>query len=106
MITLSTTAREHIIRMLENKPSVLGIRVGIKGAGCSGFSYVLEYVYFIEDYDTVVDCQQFILVIDEKSKVYLEGMEMQYTRRGLNEGFEFVNPNVKNSCGCGDSVYF
>jgi iron-sulfur cluster assembly protein len=45
-------------------------------------------------------------VIDAKSKSFLEGMEMQYTRRGVNEGFEFVNPNVKNSCGCGESVYF
>ena len=106
MITLNTSAREHIVRMLKKKQSVLGIRVGVKGAGCSGFSYVLEYAYSVEEYDTVVDCQQFILVIDEKSKVFLEGMEMQYTRRGLNEGFEFVNPNVKNSCGCGDSVYF
>lgn len=106
MITLNTSAREHIVRMLEKKQSVLGIRVGVKGAGCSGFSYVLEYAYSVEEYDTVVDCQQFILVIDEKSKVFLEGMEMQYTRRGLNEGFEFVNPNVKNSCGCGESVYF
>ncbi len=106
MITLSTTAREHIIRMLEKKPSALGARVGVKAAGCSGFSYVLEYVYMIEDYDIVIDCEQFIIVIDKKSKVYLEGMEMLYTRRGLNEGFEFVNPNVKNSCGCGESVYF
>lgn len=106
MITLSTTAREHILSMLKNKPSVLGIRVGVKGAGCSGFSYTLEYAYGIEEYDTIVDCQQFILVIDDKSKLFLNGMEMQYTRRGLNEGFEFVNPNVKSSCGCGESVYF
>lgn len=106
MITLNTSAREHIVRMLEKKPSVLGIRVGVRGAGCSGFSYVLEYAYSVEEYDTIVDCQQFILVIDEKSKLFLNGMEMQYTRRGLNEGFEFVNPNVKNSCGCGESVYF
>ena len=106
MITLSTSAREHIIRMLKKKSSVLGIRVGVKGAGCSGFAYTLEYAYDVEEYDTVVDCQQFILVIDAKSKSFLEGMEMQYTRRGVNEGFEFVNPNVKNSCGCGESVYF
>lgn len=106
MITLAPSAREHIIRMLKKKSSVLGIRVGVKGAGCSGFAYTLEYAYCVEKYDTVVDCQQFILVIDEKSKSFLEGMEMQYTRRGLNEGFEFVNPNVKNSCGCGESVYF
>ena len=106
MITLAPSAREHIIRMLKKKSSVLGIRVGVKGAGCSGFSYVLEYAYSVEEYDTVVDCQQFILVIDEKSKSFLNGMEMQYTRRGLNEGLEFVNPNVKNSCGCGESVYF
>ena len=59
MITLSTSAREHIIRMLKKKSSVLGIRVGVKGAGCSGFAYTLEYAYDVEEYDTVVDCQQF-----------------------------------------------
>jgi len=106
MITLSDTGREHILRMIKEKPTVLGIRVGVKGAGCSGFSYVLEYAYCVEKYDTVVDCKQFILIVDEKSKPYLTGMEMQYTRSGLNEGFEFVNPNVKQECGCGESVYF
>ena len=106
IITLSTSAREHIIRMLNKKSSVLGIRVGVKGAGCSGFAYLLEYATFITEYDTVVDCEQFILVIDKKSKPFLEGLEMQYTRKGINEGFEFINPNVKNSCGCGESVYF
>ena len=106
MVTLTPRGKEHILRMLKKKSSVLGIRVGVKGAGCSGFSYTLEYAYCVEKNDTVVDCQQFILVIDDKSKPYLSGMEMQYTRSGLNEGFEFVNPNVKNSCGCGESVYF
>ena len=104
-ITMSETARAHVANHLANRGKGLGIRVGIKTTGCSGLSYVLEFVDTFESDDEVFDQGDFKLVVDPKSLAYLDGTEMDFVKEGLNEGFEFKNPNAKNACGCGESFH-
>lgn len=105
-ISMTEVAKSHIGKQISNRGSnTLGIRVGVKTAGCSGLSYVLEFVEQSEDTDHVFDQGDFSLIIDPKSYIYLDGTEMDFVKEGLNEGFEFKNPNVKNECGCGESFH-
>jgi iron-sulfur cluster assembly protein len=105
MISLTDKATNKIKQTLAKRGKGLGIRIGVKTTGCSGLAYVLEYV---DEYDAdlgVVNFAQsdFILLVDEKSLVYLNGLNIDYVRNGLNEGFEFTNPNERDRCGCGES---
>ena len=105
MISLTERAAEKVKHNLARRGKGLGIRVGVKTTGCSGLAYVLEYV------DTPpVTRDQFVydnhgvkVYVDGKSIVYLNGLEMDWVKQGLNEGFEFKNPNEKAKCGCGES---
>ncbi len=104
-ISMTEVAKEHIGRQIKSRGDALGIRVGVKTAGCSGLSYVLEFVDELAEEDTVFDQGEFSLVVDPKSLVYLDGTQLDFVKEGLNEGFEFKNPNVKNECGCGESFH-
>ena len=105
MISLTQLAAEKVKLQLEKRGKGLGIRVGVKTTGCSGLAYVLEYV------DTApVTRDQFVyeshginIWIDGKSMPYVNGVTMDWQKKGLNEGFEFINPNEKDRCGCGES---
>jgi iron-sulfur cluster assembly protein len=103
MVTLTPSALEQVAKHLELRADTLGIRLGVKSSGCNGFSYVLESVDQPVEGDTVVEAGDIKIVLDPKSLVVLNGTELDYTRQGLNEGFEFNNPNVKAECGCGES---
>ena len=103
MVTLTPSALEQVAKYLELRADTLGIRLGVKSSGCNGFSYVLEFVDQPVEGDTVVEAGDIKIVLDPKSLVVLNGTELDYTRQGLNEGFEFNNPNVKAECGCGES---
>jgi iron-sulfur cluster assembly protein len=103
MITLTPAAESQVIRVLSKRGRGLGIRLGVRTTGCSGLAYVLEYVDTPAAEDICVDCTQFKLFVDPKSYVYLDGMQMDFVRNGLNEGFEFANPNERDRCGCGES---
>ena len=81
----------------------LGIRVGVTTTGCSGMAYVLEFVDECNAEDKVFENHGIKVVVDPKSLVYLDGTEMDFVKTGINEGFEFHNPNVKGECGCGES---
>ena len=83
----------------------IGIRLGVRTTGCSGLSYVLEFVDEKAEEDVVFECGNVQLIIDPKSLVYLDGTQLDYVKEGLNEGFEFKNPNVKDECGCGESFH-
>lgn len=104
-ISMTEVARNHISKQIQSRENTLGIRVGVKTAGCSGLSYVLEFVEKLDDTDHVFDQGGFSLVVDPKSLIYLDGTQLDFVKEGLNEGFEFKNPNVKNECGCGESFH-
>jgi iron-sulfur cluster assembly protein len=104
-ITMTEAARAHIERQLKSRGTGIGIRVGVRTAGCSGMAYVLEFVDGAEPEDEVFGEGPVKLVVDPKSLAYLDGTELDFVKEGLNEGFAFKNPNVKNECGCGESFH-
>jgi iron-sulfur cluster assembly protein len=105
MITVTDLAKEKIEQLLKNRGKGLGIRIGVKTTGCSGLAYKLEYVdnYQAEERVTNFAQENFIILIDQKSLAFLNGLTVDYVRKGLNEGFEFINPNERDRCGCGES---
>ena len=100
---MTENARQFIGQQMQARGKGVGIRVGVKTAGCSGLSYVLEFVDDLDTDDEVFEQEGVKLVVDPKSLVYLDGTEVDFVREGLNEGFEFKNPNQKGACGCGES---
>jgi iron-sulfur cluster assembly protein len=102
-IKLTSTAAQHVARHLAKRGCGLGIRVGVKTTGCSGLAYQLEYVDTPRPEDVLFTSQDTQVWVDPKSLVYLEGMELDFVREGLNEGFKFNNPNERDRCGCGES---
>jgi len=103
MITLTDVAAIKIRQQLAKRGKGLGLRIGVKTTGCSGLAYVLEYVDNPSPEDHHIDCNGCKLYVDPKSCVYLQGLEIDFVRNGLNEGFEFRNPNERDRCGCGES---
>ena len=83
----------------------VGIRLGVRTTGCSGLAYTLEYVdeYKVEPGTINYAQKDFVILVDQKHDVYLQGLTLDYVRNGLNEGFEFINPNERDRCGCGES---
>tara|TARA_B110000444_G_C18786653_1_gene570279 strand:+ start:17 stop:340 length:324 start_codon:yes stop_codon:yes gene_type:complete len=102
-ISISNTAAQHVADQLEDRGHGIGIRVGVKTTGCSGMAYVLEFVDKIEVGDQVFEEQGVKIIVDPKSLAYIDGTEMDFVKQGVNEGFEFKNPNAKGECGCGES---
>lgn len=105
MITLTENAAHHISNFLTKRGKGEGIRLGVKTSGCSGMAYTLEFVDDIQPEDLVFEGHGVKVFIDPKSHVYLDGTELDYTKEGLQEGFKFQNPNVKDECGCGESFH-
>ena len=95
-ISMSSSAAAHVKKCLDSRGKGIGLRLGIKTSGCSGLAYVLEFVDELNADDNVV-------IVDTKSLVYLNGTQLDFVKEGLNEGFKFTNPNVKDQCGCGES---
>ena len=104
-ITLTEKAAQRVRTFLENRGKGIGLRLGVKTSGCSGLGYVLEFVDVLNDDDLVFEQHGVKVVVDPKSLVYLDGIELDYVKEGLNEGFKYNNPNVKESCGCGESFH-
>lgn len=102
-VTLSEAAARHVASFLAKRGKGFGIRLGVKTSGCSGMAYKLEFADAPEPEDIVFDSHGVKVLIDPKSLPYLDGTELDYTKEGLNEGFKFNNPNVKDQCGCGES---
>ena len=102
-ITLTEAAGSRVKAFLENRGSGLGLRLGVKTSGCSGMAYVLEFVDELDEQDQVFESQGVKIIVDPKSLLYIDGTELDYGKEGLNEGFKFNNPNVKDECGCGES---
>ncbi|MDK9705021.1 MAG: iron-sulfur cluster assembly protein IscA [Sulfuritalea sp.] len=102
-VTLSEPAAQHVAAYIAKRGKGVGIRLGVKTSGCSGMAYKLEFADAPEPEDHVFESHGVKVLVDPKSLPYLEGTELDYTREGLNEGFKFNNPNVKDQCGCGES---
>lgn len=105
MISLSETAYKKVKTQLEERGKGVGIKLGVKTTGCSGLAYTLEYVdEYKDDISTINYAQKdFVVLVDKKSDIYLNGLIMDWVRNGLNEGFDFRNPNERDRCGCGES---
>jgi iron-sulfur cluster assembly protein len=103
VITITDAGAKKVQQVIDKRGRGEGIRLGVKPTGCSGFAYVLEYVDCPNPEDQCFECKGCKLFVDPKSSVYVEGMEIDYVRKGLNEGFEFNNPNERDRCGCGES---
>ena len=104
MIQLSELAHNKI-KELVNKKASIGLRVAVKTTGCSGLAYVLEYIKtdVVDINDEVIKYPEFIIKINKKDLVYVNGSTINWVKNGLNEGFEFSNPNERDKCGCGES---
>lgn len=102
-ISLTPAALAHIDRSLAQRGKGLGIRLGVKTTGCSGMAYTLEFVDEAAAGDVVHEEGAISVFIDPKSLAYLDGTELDFVKEGLNEGFQFSNPNAKGECGCGES---
>lgn len=103
MVTLSELAASKVSQQLERRGKGLGIRVGVKTTGCSGLAYVLEYVDVPSPEDLSFVSFGVHVFVDPKSLAYIEGVQIDWIKKGLNEGFDFVNPNERDRCGCGES---
>lgn len=103
-VTLTESAAERVQTMIEKRGEGLGLRVGTKVSGCAGFSYIVDYADQIDEDDEVFESFGIKVIVAKKSLPNIDGMELDYVKESLlNEGFEFNNPKVKDSCGCGES---
>lgn len=102
-IALTERAASHIKDYLAKSGEGVGLRLSIKPTGCSGYQYVVEAAEQVGEYDLTFESSGIKIVVDEQSLKYLVGTELDYVREGLNEGFKFNNPNVQETCGCGES---
>ncbi len=103
MITLTESAAKHVSSFLAKRGKGIGIRLGVKTSGCSGMAYKLEFADAAEPEDLVFESHGLKVLVDPRSRPYIDGTELDYATEGLNEGFKFNNPNIKDQCGCGES---
>lgn len=104
-ITLSDSAAARVSSFLANCGKGFGLRLGVRTSGCSGMAYVLEFVDEPASDDIVFEDKGVKVVVDGKSLQFLNGTQLDFVKEGLNEGFKFTNPNVKDECGCGESFH-
>jgi iron-sulfur cluster assembly protein len=106
-IQLTESAQQHVRKMLQQHEGSIGLRLGTRRSGCSGFAYVVDYASAVEADDTVFESGGIKVLVDSASLPHLDGMTINYVKNGLlNEGLEFNNPNARSSCGCGESIAF
>ncbi len=102
-ITLTDNAADRVRSFLAKRGTGIGLRLGIKKTGCSGFAYVVNYADEIGAEDVVFDTSDVKIIVDRQSLELIDGTEVDYVREGLNEAFKFRNPNASGECGCGES---
>jgi iron-sulfur cluster assembly protein len=103
-VTLTDSAARHVSNMLTKRGHGIGLRIGTKKSGCTGFAYVVDYADDVDEGDQVFESHGVKVVVDDASLARLDGMEVDFVKSSLlNEGFEFRNPNIKDQCGCGES---
>lgn len=103
-VTLTDAAARHVSSMLARRGHGIGLRIGTKKSGCTGYAYVVDYADALDDGDQVFVSHGVKVVVDDTSLARIDGMEVDFVKSSLlNEGFEFRNPNIKDECGCGES---
>jgi iron-sulfur cluster assembly protein len=102
-VTLTERAATHVSNFMARRGRGVGLRLGVRTTGCSGLAYKLEYADAVNPEDVTFESHGVKVVVDPKSLPYIDGTELDFAREGLNEGFRFNNPNVKDECGCGES---
>lgn len=102
-VSLTESASERVKSYLTRRGHGVGLRVGIKRTGCSGYAYVVDYADSIEPDDVVFEQDDIKVVVDTKALEFIDGTEVDFVKEGLSEAFKFRNPKVKGECGCGES---
>jgi iron-sulfur cluster assembly protein len=102
-IRLTDSAADRVRTFLARRGHGLGLRVGVKKTGCSGFAYVVNYADEVGSDDVVFEDRGIKVIVDRESLNLIDGTEVDFVKQGLNEAFRFRNPNVKGECGCGES---
>ena len=102
-VSLTAAAVERVRTFLEARGRGVGLRLGVKKTGCSGYAYVVNYADEIGPADSVFDAGGVKVIVDAESLQFVDGTEIDFVRQGLNEAFRFRNPNVRGECGCGES---
>ncbi|MCC6212299.1 MAG: iron-sulfur cluster assembly protein IscA [Burkholderiales bacterium] len=102
-VTLTEKAASRVQTFLARRGKGVALRLGVSTTGCSGMAYKIEYADSVNPEDAMFESHGVKVVVDPKSLPYLDGTQLDFAREGLNEGFKFNNPNVKDECGCGES---
>lgn len=102
-ITMTESAARHIRTQVEKSGNGVGLRIGVKKSGCSGFAYTFDIAQEAKATDAVFESSGAKVLVDAESLPFLEGTELEYVKQGLGYVFKFNNPNVKDQCGCGES---
>ena len=102
-VTLTESAARHVSNFIAKRGKGIGLRLGVRTSGCSGLAYKLEYADAVNPEDVLFESNGVKVVVDPKSLPYIDGTLLDFAREGLNEGFKFTNPNIKDECGCGES---
>jgi iron-sulfur cluster assembly protein len=102
-ITLTEKAAVQVAKQLQKRGQGLGLRLGVKKSGCTGFAYVVDYADTLEPDDTVFEQHGVKVIVKDGDLAYLAGVEVDFRREGISEAFKFHNPNIKATCGCGES---
>ncbi len=102
-VSLTPAAAERVQSFLAKRGQGVGLRLGVRKTGCSGFAYVVSYADEVGNADVVFEVRGVKVIVDSESLRYVDGTEIDFTRHGLNEAFKFRNPNVRGECGCGES---
>jgi iron-sulfur cluster assembly protein len=102
-ISLTQSAATRVKSFLEKRGSGVGLRIGVRKSGCSGWAYTIDYADAVKADDVVFDREGVKVIVNNESLELIDGTEVDFVKDGLNEAFKFRNPNVKGECGCGES---
>ena len=102
-ISLTDSAAERVRSFMAARTSSLGLRLGVRKTGCSGFAYVINFAEDSRADDVIFEDHGVKVFVDRASLAYIDGTQVDFVRQGLNEAFRFKNPNIKGECGCGES---
>lgn len=102
-VTLTEKAANQIKKQLEKRGKGIGLKLGVRKSGCSGYAYTLDYSDIIENDDAIFEDYGVKVIVPKNDLPFIDGIELDYRREGINEAFQFNNPNVTGTCGCGES---